>query len=145
MCFSLWQDNVYSLPLLLSSSVSGSLSLMIRSNAAAHSELRPCISRSTYTTPPLDHHETGLRKPQLDGDLRRIRSGGGTGVCVCVYCHDLDWSHAINDVTKKNLDHHDFIKYSTPKRYRKKREEGEERQRNSSVTVTSSGCTIPSH
>ena len=44
----------------------------------------------------------GLRKPQLDGDLRRIRSGGGTGVCV-YYCHDLDRSHAINDETKKKI------------------------------------------
>ena len=35
----------------------------------------------------------GMRKPQLDGGLRRIRR--------CVYCHDLDRSHAINDVTKK--------------------------------------------
>ena len=26
----------------------------------------------------------GLRKPQLDGDLRRIRSGGDTGVCVYI-------------------------------------------------------------
>ena len=36
----------------------------------------------------------GLRKPQLDGDLRRIRGGGELELCVR-YCHDLDRSHAI--------------------------------------------------
>ena len=49
----------------------------------------------------------GLRKPQLDGDLRRIRSGGGHGR-MCVYCHDLDRSHAINDETKKKKKMYDL-------------------------------------
>ena len=41
----------------------------------------------------------GARKPHHDGDLRRNRSGGETGLFV--YCHDLHRSHAINEETKK--------------------------------------------
>jgi len=36
----------------------------------------------------------GLRKPQLDGDLSRIRGGGELELFVR-YCHDLARSHAI--------------------------------------------------
>jgi len=40
----------------------------------------------------------GLRKPQLDGDLRRIRSGGELGT---MYGIAMIYVHAINDETKK--------------------------------------------